>query len=132
MSVLETFVRIRRHRARAAEFQYLAITSLRSDVRLRYLAAADHYAKLADAEVLSDQLRRRERLVALHAERQRQRTLARLARPRVAATDEAAPQVPETVKLRVIQGSGRKGARPSTARLSSVAVQPEWRRGSTR
>jgi hypothetical protein len=114
MSVLETFVRIRRHRTRAADFQQLASGSFSLDVRDRYLAIANHYFALADAEVLSDKLRRKERLKELRYERE-QKPVARLKQPQVTVDQEAPPRAPVTVKLRVINSTGKRSASPLAA-----------------
>ena len=105
MSVLGTFVRIRRYRTRAADFQRLAGGSVSLDVRDRYLAIANHYIALANAEVLSDKLRRKERLKELRYEREQQVTV-----------DQEAPQRgPVTIKLRVINSTGKRSASPLAA-----------------
>ena len=70
VSVLETFVRIRHYRTRAADFQQLAGELFSLDVRNQYLAIANHYFALAEAEILSDKLRRNERLKELRSERE--------------------------------------------------------------
>ncbi len=69
MSELDRFVRIRRFRARAADNYALAAESFGDGVRARYLAIADHYNVLADAELLSDKLQRKSRLAELQAKR---------------------------------------------------------------
>lgn len=106
MSVLETFVRIRRYRTRAADFQRLAGGSVSLDVRDRYLAIANHYIALANAEVLSDKLRRKERLKELRSEREQ---------PQVKVDQEAPPRTPVTIKLRVINSTGKRSASPLSA-----------------
>jgi hypothetical protein len=130
MSVLETFVRIRRYRTRAADFQQLAGGSFSLDVRDRYLAIANHYFALADAEVLSDKLRRKERLKELRYERE-QKAGDRLKQPQVTVDQEAPPRAPVTVKLRVINSTGKRSASPLAgssrrprlvAHLSNLAV----------
>ena len=121
MSVLETFVRIRRYRARAAQFQQISAWSLRSDVRDRYLAIADHYVRLADAEMLSDKLRTKERLAELRFEREQQKALVWPKQPQVTGDHEDLPRVPEPVRLRVIQGSGKRRAGPTAASPPRVA-----------
>ncbi|HTE78318.1 MAG TPA: hypothetical protein VK653_16490 [Xanthobacteraceae bacterium] len=70
MSVLDEFVRIRLYKKHATEFQRLADTSSSSNVRHRYRLIADHYARMADAEVQSDKARVAERLERLKLERQ--------------------------------------------------------------
>jgi hypothetical protein len=123
MSVLETFVQIRRYQTRAAEFQQLAGGSFSLDVRDRYLAIANHYFALADAEVLSDKFRRKERLKELRYERE-QKAVARLKQPQVTVNHEAPPCAPITVKLRLIHSTGTRSASPlaaSSRRLRSAA-----------
>ncbi len=125
MSVLETFVRIRRYRARAAEFRQLAAGSVGSDVQDRYLAIADHYVRLADAEVRSDKMRTKERLAELRSQRERQKALAR--QPQVSANHDAPPRVPQTVRLRVIQGTGFAADEPGADRRSDFVAILERR-----
>ncbi|HEX4040519.1 MAG TPA: hypothetical protein VHY10_02375 [Xanthobacteraceae bacterium] len=69
MSVLDRFVRIRRFRAQAAENYALAAESFGDSVRARYLAIADHYTALAEAELLSDKRERQFRLAEMQAKR---------------------------------------------------------------
>src|SRR5579863_8808447 len=106
MSVLGTFVRIRRYRTRAADFQRLAGGSVSLDVRDRYLAIANHYIALANAEVLSDKLQRQERLKELRYQREQ---------AQVTVDQEALPRAPVTIKLRVIKSTGRRSASPPAA-----------------
>jgi hypothetical protein len=97
MSVLERFVRIRRLRAQAAENFALAAESFSDSVRARFLAIADHYAAVADAELLSDQRERKFRLAAMQAARAAARPQNRR---------EPAPPPPPPRKLRLIKGDG--------------------------
>ena len=108
MSVLDRFVRIRRFRAQAAENYALAAESFSDSVRARYLAIADHYTALADAELLSDKRERQFRL----AEMQAKRAAALAQKARLPAPAPAAPQ-PAAIaaaltaparKLRLIKG----------------------------
>jgi hypothetical protein len=69
MSALETFVRIRQFKDRAAEFFELSGQPFSEEVRARYLAIADHYMALAEAELRSDQLMRKQRLEQMRSER---------------------------------------------------------------
>jgi len=89
------------------EFQRLAAGSPRSDVRDRYLAIARHYIALADAEVFSDKMRRKERLEELRRERE-QSAIARWKQTRVTTDHEAPPRLAEPLNFRVIQGAGKK------------------------
>ncbi len=50
MSLLDDFVRMRRHRNRAAEFDELADTERPSLLGCRYRTIARHYKELADRE----------------------------------------------------------------------------------
>jgi hypothetical protein len=70
MSALEVFVRIRQYKDRAAEFFELAAQPFSEEVRARYLAIADHYMALADAEIRADKLIRQKRLDHMRAERE--------------------------------------------------------------
>jgi hypothetical protein len=97
MSVLDRFVRIRRLRAQAAENYDLAAESFGDSVRARYLAIADHYTALAEAELLSDKRERKFRL----AEMQAKRAAARAQRAQ-APTPLATP----SHKFRLIKGDG--------------------------
>ena len=106
MSVLDRFVRIRRFRAQAADNYALAAESFSDSVRARYLAIADHYTALAEAELLSD---KRERTLRL-AEMKAKRTAARvqhLQEPAPATAQPAAIAAALTApgrKLRLIRG----------------------------
>jgi hypothetical protein len=57
MSVLDDFVRMRRYRNRAAEFDELADIEGLSVVRRRYRTIARHYKELADREERLDKAR---------------------------------------------------------------------------
>jgi hypothetical protein len=103
MSVLERFVRIRQFRRCAADYYDLASASLGTAVRARYLAIADHYVALADAELRSDRLERKSRLAEMQAIRA---TAARAERD-----SPPAPATPEPLKLRIIQGDGPGAAK---------------------
>ncbi|HUI14095.1 MAG TPA: hypothetical protein VL048_11580 [Xanthobacteraceae bacterium] len=111
MSDLDRFVRIRRFRAQAADNYALAAESFRDSVRARYLAIADHYTALADAELLSDQRERKGRLAEMQAKRAaaRARRVPGAAPQPVTAAGAAAPAVPVR-KLRLIQGDGAAAA----------------------
>jgi hypothetical protein len=106
MSVLDRFVRIRRFRAQAAENYALAAESFSDSVRARYLAIADHYTALAEAELLSDKRERQFRLAEMQAKRAA--ALAQKARlPTPAAPQPAAIAAALTAparKLRLIKG----------------------------
>lgn len=102
MSVLDRFVRIRRLRAQAAENYALAAESFGDSVRARYLAIADHYSALAEAELLSDKRERKFRL----AEMQAARAAARAQKPRE-------PALSPPPKLRLIKGAAADKRRMS-------------------
>ena len=102
MSDLDRFVRIRRFRAQAAENYALAAESFSDSVRARYLAIADHYTALADAELLSDQRERKNRLAEMQAKR---------AAARAQKVPETAPAVAQPRMLRLIQGNGATAER---------------------
>ena len=70
MSVLDDFVRMRRYRNRAAEFDELADIEGFSVVGLRYRAIARHYTELAEREETLDKVRTAERLELLKVKRQ--------------------------------------------------------------
>src|SRR5579863_1480743 len=97
MSVLERFVKIRRFRRCAADYFDLASASAGTAVRARYLAIADHYIALADAEFRSDRTERTNRLAEMQAVRANG-AAAKHSPLRAAAS--------EPVKLRIIQGDG--------------------------
>jgi len=96
MSVLDRFVRIRRFRAQAAENYDLAAESFSDSVRARYLAIADHYTALADAELLSDKRERKSRLADMQAARAAMR----------AQKAQATPAATQPHRFRLIQGDG--------------------------
>jgi hypothetical protein len=108
MSVLDRFVRIRRLRAQAAENYGLAAASFGDSVRARYLAIADHYTALAEAELLSDKRERKFRLAEMQATRAA--AVARKARPSTPAMPQpaavAAALTARARKLRLIKGDG--------------------------
>ena len=120
MSVLETFVRIRRYRTRAAAFQQLAGGSFSLDVRDRYLSIANHYFAIADAEQRSDKLQCKERLEKLRYAREKKAD-ARLKRPQVRVDREAQPRAPGRVKLRVIRGTGKR----KTNLMAAASSRPQ-------
>ena len=124
MSALEIFVRVRQYRNRAAEFFQLAAGAFGVEVRERYLAIADHYIALADAEIRADRLARRKRLEDMRAARQSAQQAASVtdvsARAETSETD-----APEPVKLPLLprgkgQSSGPHG-RPSSQVQCSYA-----------
>ncbi|MGB7037766.1 MAG: hypothetical protein WBD71_19820 [Xanthobacteraceae bacterium] len=97
MSVLDRFVRIRRFRAQAADNYDLAAGAFSDSVRARYLAVADHYTALAEAELLSDKRERQVRLAEMQAKR---------AAERAQELQKLAPVAPQPRKLRLIRGDG--------------------------
>jgi hypothetical protein len=105
MSVLDRFVRIRRLRAQAAENYDLAAASVGDSVRARYLAIADHYTALAEAELLSDKRERKLRL----AEMQRKRAAAHA--QKAPPPTPPMPHVPPPHRFRLIRGDGTAAGR---------------------
>jgi len=94
---------MRRLRASAAEYYDLAAGAFGESVRARYLAIADHYISLAEAEFRSDRLERQRRLADMQAKR-------------AAARAPSVPRgAPEPVKFRIIQGAGAKAGKRRTA-----------------
>src|SRR6266700_131206 len=79
MSVLDDFVRMRRYRNRAAEFDELADIEGFSVAGRRYRTIARHYKELADREERLDKARVAERLELLRVKRQRAAAQAALA-----------------------------------------------------
>jgi hypothetical protein len=65
VSLIEEFVRMRRYRERASEFELLAENEPHSEVRLRYRIIAHHYRELADRDERNDQAKMVERLEML-------------------------------------------------------------------
>ena len=77
MSALQTFERMREYRQRAANYYRMASHIYSDDVRARYLAIADHFVALAEAEMRADRLERKRRLQEMQANRvKRQRCSA--------------------------------------------------------
>ena len=69
MSLIDDFVRMRRYRERASEFELLAENGPLSEVRFRYRIIARHYTELADREEQSDKARISERLERVRLKR---------------------------------------------------------------
>ena len=65
MSLIDAFVRMRRYRERASEFELLAENEPLSEVRLRYRIIARHYRELADRDARNDKAKMAERLEML-------------------------------------------------------------------
>ena len=65
MPLIDAFVRMRRYRERASEFELLAENEPLSEVRLRYHTVARHYRELADRDERNDQAEMAERLKML-------------------------------------------------------------------
>lgn len=105
MSALETFVRIRQYKDRAAEFYALAAQAFSLEVRARYLAIADHYMALAEAEMRFDQTTRRQRLERMRAEREK--------------SQRAPAAVPNSDNMNGIRQAQRRG--PSQAQMAAQA-----------
>jgi hypothetical protein len=65
VSLIDDFVRMRRYRERASEFELLAENEPLSEVRLRYRIIAHHYRELADRDERNDKAKMVERLEVL-------------------------------------------------------------------
>jgi hypothetical protein len=118
MSALETFVRIRQYKDRAAEFFGLAAHSFSLEVRARYLAIADHYMALAEAETRADRLTRKQRLEHMRSEREKSQRTASI--PAAALR----PEPPAAVRmLRPAAPPAVKSAKRPAQRKSTGAVQ---------
>jgi hypothetical protein len=65
MSLIDAFVRMRRYRERASEFDLLAENEPLSEVRLRCYIIARHYRELADRDERSDKAKMAECLELL-------------------------------------------------------------------
>ena len=111
MSALEIFVRIRQYKDRAAEFFDLAAQPFSEEVRARYLAVADHYMALADAEIRADRLMRRKRLDHLRSARETSRHLDPTPDADAQADPPPPPRPAEPAKLRVVHGAKRRTQR---------------------
>jgi hypothetical protein len=108
MSALETFVRARHYKDRAAEFFELAGQPLSEEVRARYLAIADHYMALADAEIRTDQLIRRKRLDLTRSEREKSQRAADITpNADLKVNRREAPRAPEPARLRLVKSGKR-------------------------
>jgi hypothetical protein len=126
MSALEVFVRIRQYRERAAEFFELAAQPFTEAVRARYLAIADHYTALADAELRTDKLIRKRRLEQMRAEREKsQRTetaaAAELKIDPPPAPCEPAQREPASARLRLVKGAQQPASREHSGRQQMAA-----------
>ncbi|MGA9894961.1 MAG: hypothetical protein WBE48_18360 [Xanthobacteraceae bacterium] len=73
MSALQTFERMREYRQRAADYYRMASRNYSDDVRARYLAIADHFLALADADMQADRLERKRRLQEMQSNREAMR-----------------------------------------------------------
>ena len=65
MSLIDDFVRMRRYRECASEFELLAEKEPLSEVRFRYRIIAGHYRELADCDERNDQAKMAECLEML-------------------------------------------------------------------
>jgi hypothetical protein len=125
MSALETFVRIRQYKDRAAEFFELAAQPFHDEVRARYLAIADHYMALADAVLRSDQLVRKQRLDLMRAEREKSKRSHAAPDAGVKLDHPAAPRPPGPAKLRLVQNA-KPPARLGSSGPAQMAAQSNF------
>ena len=121
MSALEVFVRARQYRDRAAEFFELAAQPFSEEVRARYLAIADHYMALAEAEIRTDRLMRQKRLEQMRAAREQSRRTD--AAPKTALKPDRPPaqHAQEPAKLRLVEDAERPKQRGSSDGQSGPA-----------
>jgi hypothetical protein len=125
MSALEIFVRIRQYKDRAAEFFDLAAQPFSEEVRARYLAVADHYMALADAEIRADRLTRQKRLDHMRSARETSQRLDP-APDAVTQADHPPPARPaEPAKLRVVHGTKRRAQRGGSG-PAQMAAQADF------
>ncbi len=126
MSALETFVRARHYKDRAAEFFELAGQPLSEEVRARYLAIADHYMALADAEIRTDQLIRRKRLDLTRSEREKSQRAADITpNADLKVNRREAPRAPEPAKLRLVK-NGRELTQRRNPGPAQMAAQADF------
>jgi len=126
MSALEIFVRIRQYRDRAAEFFELAAQPFTEEVRARYLAIADHYVALADAELRTDRLVRKKRLEQMRAEREKSRRTENTASAELKMDPPPAQREPAqrelaSAKLRLVKGAKQPAPREHGGRQQMAA-----------
>jgi hypothetical protein len=122
MSALETFVRARHYKDRAAEFFDLAGQPFNEEVRARYLAIADHYMALADAEIRTDKLIRRKRLDLMRSEREKSQRGADVTPDADLTADRRdAQRAPEPAKLRLVKSGKRLTQRRSPGPVQMAA-----------
>jgi hypothetical protein len=121
MSALETFVRIRQYKDRAAEYFELAAQPFSDEVRARYLAIADHYMELADFEIRTDRLARQKRLEQMRAAREKSQPAEIAPATHLKADPPEASRAPEPVKPPVIKNAKRPGQRGSTGGAQMAA-----------
>jgi hypothetical protein len=125
MSALETFVRARQYKDRAAEFFDLAGQPFSEEVRARYLAIADHYTALADAEIRTDKLIRRKRLDLMRSEREKSQRADVTPDADLKADLREAPRAPEPAKLRLVK-SGKRLAQRRSPGPAQMAAQSDF------
>jgi hypothetical protein len=118
MSALERFVRARQYRSCAADYYEMAAGAFSVDVRTRYLAIADHYTALADAELRSDRLERKKRLAEMRAAREKRAAAAKVPSP-----DPMPSRSLQPIKLRVIQGTKHSTRESRADRRPRLAVR---------
>ncbi|HEX3503446.1 MAG TPA: hypothetical protein VHU22_08650 [Xanthobacteraceae bacterium] len=121
MSALETFVRVRQYKDRAAEFFELAAQPFSDEVRARYLAIADHYMELADFEIRTDRLGRQKRLEQMRAEREKSQRAEIDPVTHLKADPAEAPRAPEAAKPPIIKSAKRPAQRGSTGGAQMAA-----------
>jgi hypothetical protein len=125
MSALETFVRARQYKDRAAEFFELAAQPFSEEVRARYLAIADHYTELADAEIRTDKLIRRKRLDLMRTEREKPQRADVTPDADLKADLREAPRAPEPAKPRVVK-NGRELTQRRNPGPAQMAAQADF------
>jgi hypothetical protein len=125
MSALEIFVRIRQYKDRAAEFFDLAAQPFSEEVRARYLAVADHYMALADAEIRADRLTRQKRLDHMRSARETSQSLDLRPDARAQADHPRLPRPAEPAKLRVVHGAKRRAQHGSSG-PAQMAAQADF------
>lgn len=128
MSALEVFVRARQYKVRAAEYFELAAQPFTEEVRARYLAIADHYMALAEAEIRTDSLMRQKRLGQMRAEREKSRRADTAPNVGLRAGQPLGRPAQEPPKLRLVEGAkppqqhGSSGGHSGPAQMAAQSV----------